>query len=192
MPFLVFERGVLSLQLNVRQPTCRILWEKTLRKRCVHEVLNATLFDVVSLCAPLSHVVRSEIRFSRVDASVSWLCHLGEKPFYLCLCLGCCVSRVFQHSFFVAAFHVCDQSQWQTVPSYWSCRQCIYSGFEHAHERSALEVCWQGTTAQNTSHCPTLRGGGRSLTLQEGHGDVTLLWVHPGLQPSCGARAPRI
>ena len=61
--------------------------------------------DLSSLCAsPLSQFARSEIRdpISRVDASVSWLCHFGEKPFSLCLCLGCCVSRVFNTSFFAA------------------------------------------------------------------------------------------
>ena len=80
---------------------------------------------------------------SRVVESFSWLCHFGEKPFSLCLCLGCCVSRVFSTSFFVAV------SPCQQIISMADGAQLL----ELPPMQSALEVCWQGTTAKkNAAH----------------------------------------
>ena len=78
--------------------------------------------------------------------------------------LGCCDSSVFSTNFFVAV------SPRQQIGTSLSGRRCPATGAaanactveldkssitkEHAHWRSALEVCWQGTTAQKTPLSP--------------------------------------
>ena len=104
----------------------------------VHEVSNVALCSsldfVFSLCIPLVPVSQIRDPISRVDASVSWLCHFGERPFSLCLCLGCCVSCVINTSFFVAV------SPCQEIGTCLSGRQWTQGSIsaQHAYERSAL------------------------------------------------------
>ena len=163
-PFLVCAAGDVLKRHSIRSslrmslsPLDRVLWKKSAQGG-VHEVRNVALCSsldfVFPLCIPFCPScwhIRDPI--SRVDTSASWLCHFGEKPFSLCVCLGGCVSRVFQHELLCSRLSTSgnwDQSQWQTVSSCWSCRQCneqwdwtessISAG--HAHERSAL-VCWR-------------------------------------------------
>ena len=152
----------------------------------------------------------SQIRdpISRIDASVSWLCHFGERPFSLCLCLGCCVSRVFNTSFFVAV------SPCQETGTGLSGRQCLATGAaanamnsgtglkapsllsmltREAHWGIGLKryrtifistcqacIAGKGRLPKKTPHKSHTPGGTRGT-----HG----LWVRPGINPH-GAWAP--
>ena len=112
----------------------------------------------------LSQLVRSD------DASDSWLCHLGEKPFFLCLCLGCCVSSVFNTEL---------DNKMPAREAHWG------TGLKRnrplCFNLSGLP-CWQETTAQKMSQSHTARRG-PGPTLQEGHGEVTGLCGYPGIKP---------
>ena len=129
-----------------------------------------SLVPVDQIGDPISSVgqlVRSEIRFQELTRQ-SHGCAILVESHLPSACVSVAVFPVFSTR---ASLHVSKLGPVSVADG---------AQLLELHERSALEVCWQGTTtAQKTPHSPTLRGGAPALHSRR-HGEVTELWVHPG------------
>ena len=110
----------------------------------------------------------------------------GEKTFSVCLCLSCCVSRVFSTNFSVAV------SPCQQIGTSLSGRRCQATGPTHVQKAPSLrnmltrEAHWRcagrGRLLKKRRSVPHCEEGPRPHT-PEGRGEVTGWWVHPGINP---------